>query len=356
MAAGDLLEGTGGRPWRRFGLRAFEMARHRRHIDYRRTAVVLLAGLAIVSALVYLGSRATRDALAWLALQTPYQVPFDQIELISEPPRWYRGGSRAFVEAVRRSAGLPEHVAVLEFAPERLKMEFQKYAWVKEVTRVAYAPGRIQVDIRYRQPVAWMQLGGTEQIVIDERAVILSQEDIDMASLGRVIRVTGHGLASPSDPRPGLTWKSRSEGDEVDRVDERVTAAATLAAFLVKAPQVRDAEGSPALTILEIIVTDFSLRGLFAINAEGAAFWWRGAPGAEGPDEPVALKKWSMMRDWAATTRDRFLETGDYWAFSAEQVYHVCPRRHRPASHRPKLHGKSSSEPPVAETNSSQSG
>jgi len=324
------IEELGGR----FGLRILDEARKRRSIDYRRLGLLFLAGLATVGGLFYLGSRATRAAVAWLAHQSQYQIPFHQIELVHSPPEWFRGGSRSFLEGVRKSAGEPENVAVLLVPPDRLALEFKKYAWV-EKARVIYAPRQIRVDLQIRQPVARAQLGGGGQIVFDANAIILPQEDIDLAVLGRVIWVTGHDLLAPSDPRPGLIWKSAADASGLDRGDERVLAAAKLAGFLVQEPRQSDSERSAALRILEIIVTDFGQRGLFAMNAEGAAICWGDAPGDEKAEKPSAHEKWAMLRSWAETSRARFLVDGDYWAFGENGVRHVCPQVHQKAPHRP---------------------
>jgi hypothetical protein len=341
------------------GIRTFGIARNRRQIDFGRTALLVIAGLAIIAGVIYLGLRSTRAALAWLAQQAPYQVPFEQIELVSEPPRWYRGGSRAFLAAVRRSAGAPERVSTLDGTPDLLKADFKKYAWVKEVKKVVYAPGRIEVDLDYCQPVAWVQLGAGEQVIIDERAVILPAEDVNPALLGQVVKITGHGLTPPADPQPGLVWKSRERAGGPDGADDRILAAAKLACFLAQETQTRDAEQSPALRILEISVTEFGgvePRRLFVINAEGAAIWWRNAPGEERSDEPSALEKWAMLRRWQETTRARFLEPGDFWSFSSNRLHHVCPRKHLPAVHRPKEQSERPGDPPAATTKMSPSG
>jgi hypothetical protein len=328
----------------------FEVVGNARQIDYRRAGLFLLAGLALVAGLIYLSAWAGRASVGWLAQQPPYQIPFDRIELVHEPPPWYLGagsqssrGSRAFLEGVRSSSREPDHVAMLVVVPDELTAAFKKYAWVKQVARVEYAPGRIRVELRYRQPIAWVQLRGAQQQMLDDEGTILPTENIDVAALGRVLKITGDGgLAPPVATQYGEKWKSKTDAGGLQQVDERILAAAKLAGFLLEEPQAGDAERALALRIDEIIVTDFhknvpeaGTRGLFVQNAEGAAIWWGEAPGAEKPGRPSAKDKWAMLCQWANTTQARFLKDGDYWEFTRSGIVHTCPHpgaRHRPAT------------------------
>jgi hypothetical protein len=339
-------------PVGRFRLRRFDEAGDRRKIDYHRAGMFVLAGLALVTGLAYLGYRVKRATLNWLAHQPQYQLPFDRIELAAEIPRWYLGGSRAFLERVRRGAGEPETVAVLDVSPDRLALAFKKYAWVEEVNKVAYGSGRIRIDVRYRQPVARVQLRGGEQKIVDRHGIILPAEDIDVAMLGQVITITGDvrygGLAAPADARAGVIWKSPGDGSGRFRVDERIVAACKLAAFLLQDQQAKDGQRYPALRLSEIIVTDFYVhgRGLFVVNDERATIRWGDAPG----DTPVGMlsaeEKWAILRQWRETTRSRFLEREDYWSFSKRGLDHVCP--HRTDPHRPKEFSERPGQAPIA--------
>jgi hypothetical protein len=304
-------------------LRPLIAARHTRQFDAVRVAMVLAAGLAMAIALVWLGSWAMRSTLDWLAVQPPYQIPFNQIHLVNPPPPWFLGGKDALLEGVRKSAGEPETISVLQVSPERLAMSFKKYAWVEGV-KVSYAPGQIEVELRYHQPVAWVQLSSTDQIVIDEKGDILPAENVDVPKLGATIKVTGRGLSAPSDRRPGVVWKVRDE-TRLEKVDERISAAAKLASFLLHEPQHGDAQRSNALRVHDIIVTEFSGRGLFVITAENVEICWGDAPGDEPTGHPTAAEKWDMLRRWEQTEPTRSLVVGDYWAFSSDGVRHEGP-------------------------------
>jgi hypothetical protein len=318
-------------PAGRFRLRPLITTPNTRQFDAVRVGMVLVAGLAMAIALVFLGLWATHSTLDWLAVQAPYQIPFKQIHLVNPPPPWFLGGKDALLEGVRKSAGEPETISVLQVSPERLAMSFKKYAWVEGV-KVSYAPGLIEVELRYHQPVAWVQLSSTDQIVIDAKGDILPAENVDVPKLGTVIKVTGRGLSAPSDRRPGVVWKVRDETN-FEKVDERISAAAKLAGFLVQNPQHGDAQRSNALRVEHIIVTDFSGRGLFVITTENVEICWGHAPGDEPAGQLTATEKWAMLRRWEQTEKTRSLAEGDYWAFSSEGLRHEGPQsdlRHQP--------------------------
>jgi hypothetical protein len=326
-----------------FRLRRFDEAGKKRTIDYPRAGVIVLGALVLASGFFW----AKRASLDWLADQPQYQVPFDQIQLVdasgqpNQPPGWYHGGARVFLENVRIASREPEAVSVLQLTADRLSQVFKNYAWVEDVIRVHYGPGSIRVELRYRQPVAWVQLRGGDQKMVDHEGTILPAKDIDVAALGRVIKILGDlndgGLAPPSDDRDGVKWKCRAGAPTVEEVDTRILAAARLAGFLTREEQARDAEKSAALNIVGIVVTDFQRRGLFVKNNEDAAILWGYAPESKRPDTPSTDEKWAMLRRWAETTEARRLVAEDYWEFSRNGVRFVCP--HPRAAHRPTSSG-----------------
>jgi hypothetical protein len=336
--AGDDTEG-------RFRLRMFEQPRGRRHLDLGRAGLLTFAIVACSAGFFYGAFRARKVAIEWLYRQSQYQFPFRDIRLVPEPPRWYRGGRREFLERVRQGAGEAHYFSILDVVPERLALAFKKYAWVEDVRKVNYSPGKIVVTLEYRQPVAWVDLPGGKQPIVDDQAIILAANDVDLDQLGQVMKVWGEGLAPPSDPRAGVIWKLKSASSDVDEPDLRIRAAARLAGFLRTEARMRDAARAPALRILEIIVTDLASRGLFMMNAEGAEIWWGRAPGDEAPGMLTAEQKWTMLVEWQQSTRSRFLKEGDYWAFSRKGVYHVCPPAH--PRHRPSEVSEADRDPPT---------
>ncbi len=310
-------------------LRAFNPFRGRARVDPIRLAVTAILLLVVAAALVYALSRALSGAVAWLHRQSQYRLAFSDIELVRELPAWYRGGKREFLARVRRSSGNSEHISLLEVRPDRIATAFKLDPWVEEVTRVSFAPGRIAVDLQFREPVAWVKLQRSQQLV-DGQGRLLPSEDVDLELVGPVLQITGLAVAPPADSRAGVVWKSRSGGPDLDRVDERIVAASALAGFLRQRARSDLAAGSKSLRMIEIIVTDFAVRGLFAVNSQGTVFCWGSAPGAEGPREPGAAEKWQILLRWEQSPVNHALPEEDYWDFTAKGLEQRCPGSHHP--------------------------
>jgi hypothetical protein len=316
-------------------LRAFDPFRNRTRVVSVRVAVTAVAALGVAALLVYVGSRATGGAVAWLHRQPKYQLAFDDVHLVHELPGWYRGGKREFLARVRRSSGNPARISQLEVRPDRIATAFKLDPWVEEVVKVTYAPGRIAVDLRFREPVAWVKLEGGQQQIVDGQGRLLPTEDVDVELVSPVIKITGGGsaLTPPADPRAGVVWKSKAGGADPDRVDERIVAAAGLARFLRQHLQTEGAGGSKALRMDEIMLADpkdFGNHSLFMVNAEGTLFWWGSAPGSETGREPSAHEKWQMLLRWDETVPREAVAEGDYLAFSAKGLSQLCPHRKGP--------------------------
>jgi hypothetical protein len=104
----------------------------------------------------------------------------EQIQLFPEPPPWFLGGKSVFLESVRRQAREPESISLLESPSEQLRGDFQRYPWVRDVERVSCGQRSISVRLRYRQPVAYIQLPRADQMLLDETGAILNIKDVDV--------------------------------------------------------------------------------------------------------------------------------------------------------------------------------
>jgi hypothetical protein len=317
-----------------FRLRSRDPAGAARAGGWRRLTLLVATVLVTLLALGYLASIGTVAAVGWLHRQSYYQLPFNRIRLEPGPPKWYRGGSHAFLEAVRRSARQNQPIARLDVAPNDIAAIFRNYHWVEDV-RVRYPNGGITVELRYRSPVAYVQLSSSDQWIVDEKGTILPPADVDESQLGpgRLTRITGEKLAPPADPTPGVCWKSNTKTNEIPREDRRILAAARLAGYVRAKEQLQSSQNLPALRIGEIIVPDFDdfdRRRLFVLNDERQTIWWRDSPGEERPGEPNADEKWEMLRKWGESSKQRALPDRDYWRFSPKELVPVCLHEGRP--------------------------
>jgi hypothetical protein len=297
-------------------------------MNYRRVivATALIAGLAGFS---YLISRAVRNANAWLIAQRSYQIPFDEIQLASPLPEWYRGGARAFLESVRERAGVSETVPVLDMTPEQVKVMFVQSPWVESVVRVSYPPLALRVELQYREPVAQVTIPGDEPYLLDRSATILPRMDVDLERLkrsGPLVAIHGSRLTAPLDPRPGATWKPKGGiADVTSEGNGRIPAAARLAAFLVNKMRAAGSSLPPALAVRRIDPTDPHGRGLFMLNGEDTWILWGETPGEETRGQLDAEGKWALLRLWSERTTSRRLPNEEYWEFSKERLQHIRP-------------------------------
>ena len=72
----------------------FDFVRTTGRLDLRRLLAALLLLVSVAVVVVYLGRQAVDSAIGWLQSQPRYQLRFDEIQLVTPPPDWFRGGRR----------------------------------------------------------------------------------------------------------------------------------------------------------------------------------------------------------------------------------------------------------------------
>lgn len=266
---------------------------------------VLLAGYG----LWYLGNR----AVGWVNHRPEYWVPYTSVTLDPPPPRWYRGGERAFLDQVREVAPLrTDRIPILDGDSAQLREKFQKSPWVRSA-QVRISPQRVVLSLDYREPVARVAGAGTLDLAIDRDGTILPVADIDREFFLSLVRL--EHLKPPFDPRPGLAWHVWDEAKKCARDESRVSAAGQLASFLRSAAAGRDGGSPPPVEALLAGATDWYVQ----FKPAATRVRWGKPPGREGPDEPSAAEKWEMLRTWFREHPDG-AEPQSYLVFSKRQV------------------------------------
>jgi hypothetical protein len=318
-----VIDEAGSRPrFHRFELRRFE-----RRFDMTRFVLALIAALAVVLCLGYLGARAVRGAVRWLHRQPQYQVKFIDIQLRDPPPAWFRGGTEIFLKRVRDNARERDVLPVLDLESGRIERAFKVFPWVDDVLRVEYPPHSIKVHLAYKTPVAMIPFPRGQQIILDQRGHLLPLEDVDTELLGPLVKITGDDLALPPETNHALAWKSSTINQDRVRIDHCVLDAARMAGFLTDPDRTRQSRAIPGLRFLEIRATD--PRGLFLYNAEGTWILWGEAPSEEPVGRQAALEKWEILRKWAEKSPRPTIPPRDYWVFSRLELKHVRPGNSR---------------------------
>lgn len=289
-----------------------------RAIGYRR----IILGLVVAMGLLGLGLLALWSGRSWLSRQSPYQLPFHDVQLVPAPPAWFRGGITAFLESVRLrrrdgDAGHPRG----DTGPGQTRLHSESMGG--GVDRVSYPPRGLRVGLQYREPVALVKVRGGSEFLLDSSARILPREDVDLERLGPVIVVQGKGLTGPLDPRPGATWKPKPGVTEISVGNGRIPDATKLAGFLVN--QLRSVHNpSPAaFEIGSINPMAPDNRGLFLFHGENTWIQWGKAPGEESRGSLVAEEKWAAFRSWSEHTQPSCRNRDHYWTFEKEGLVHV---------------------------------
>ena len=259
IPAGDRrFDGTIEEPASSFRLRAFDPLSNPRRIDFLRASLIAARRAGRHDAFVLSGF-ARNDVCRCLAA-SPVSVPgcVYEIELTEKLPSWYRGGNREFLDRVRRASGESVRISQLQIRPERLALAFKLDPWVEEVVKVSYHPGKIRVDLRFREPVAWVKTDRVLRARRRRRAIVTRRRRGFGAGRDFAQDHRRGPEGPPSDPRAGVLWKAKSESDQIERM--------TIESSLL--PPWRGSSGSacrrgtkvsPALQMIEIIVSDFDI-------------------------------------------------------------------------------------------------
>lgn len=136
-----------------------------------------------------------------LRSQPQYRVSAEQV-VATPQPEWVKADVRR--EALHQS-GLDEGFSILEpRIAERIAQTFALHPWVAGVDAVRLQfPSRVDVLVRYRQPVVMVEVPGG-LYPVDAQGVLLPSADFTSERAGRYPRLTG----VVSTPGPvGTVWK-----------------------------------------------------------------------------------------------------------------------------------------------------
>ncbi len=211
-----------------------------------------------------------------------------QVQVTEQPP-WIKADVRA--EAFR-DGSLGELSTLDHDLAYKVYRAFELHSWVAKVNRVYKGPqGQVSVELRYRRPVAWVEIPRAMSpqdedgvLPIDAEAVLLPPADFQGDAIP-MLRITVENLV-PWLP-VGTPWP-----------DPRVAGAAQLAALV---------EGNwqeMQLHRIAIVTTPGESRASGPIVYElvtrsGHRFIWGSAPGLESAGEASTTQKIRLLRQLA---------------------------------------------------------
>lgn len=297
-----------------FPRRRFPLARPGR-LDTRKISAAVMLALSLTAVVFYAGRQALDAAVQWLQDQPRYQLPFGDVRLPEPPPESFKGGTPAFLERVRRNAKEPEVVALLKLDPVRLRNAFKSFPWVAEVGAIERPPGELIVHLKYRRPVAKVNVAGAGQFVLDREGCLLPLEDVDVERVGRLIWIVGRDLTAPRGDRAGTIWKTAAvDSPAEEAIDRGVVQAAGLAGFFLD--PTREAEAPADARVYAVTVAES--RGnptLFVETERKVQILWGRGPGDEEPGELTAEEKWEFLLRQARRGLEQ-KDSRDLWVFN----------------------------------------
>lgn len=252
------------------------------------------AGLAfaVLAALTVVGGRSiSRWMVAWLHARPEHRVAFRDLRLDPSPPPWIKGGREVLLEQV--GGGRASLGSFLDLDLDALLDDFRRNPWVARADRaVKDFPGRVTVSLRYREPVATVDLDGV-RYVLDREGVVLPSRDLDLNKAGRLVDLVADN--PPPPPKPGLSWP-----DEPDGRPGRVGRAARLAGFLKD--RIRDeAVDLPQLTPDRVVANaeGSNAQGYWVRMADSQKMFvlWALPRSIDAPGEPADLDKWRWLTE-----------------------------------------------------------
>jgi hypothetical protein len=237
-------------------------------------------GIALVVAAAIVGPE-IRKRLPDLAERPEYRLAAVKIE-ITQPPHWV---PHDLVEQVVQHAALPAELSLLDDDLTRQVAEaFQFHPWVEEVVSVKKSvPAKIEVQLRYRCPVAMVQMQ-QGMYPVDGAGILLPPADFRIADT-RKYPVILNVRSTPQGPA-GTPW-----GDPVVLGGARL--AAELAPYWKKLGVTSiSCERSPTGKTADEWYT--------LISTGGSRIIWGRAPGVDHPGELSVEQKIGRLKKYVA--------------------------------------------------------
>ena len=244
----------------------------------RLIVVIVIALVAVVA-----GSLALWAKVRLHVQSLPeYMARASDIEITPTPP-WIQADVKA---EVIRDAGLPPQLSILdERLASRLTQAFSLHPWVASVAAVKTSyPVHIAVSLRYRRPVAMVEVSGG-LLPIDAEGVLLPTEDFTPEAARDYPRIAGV-TGSPLGPI-GTRWG-----------DPKAEAAAKLAELL--------AGPWKSLRLHRLLVGEETTADsgrhlvLSIVTLAGTRLLWGSPAGSEAASELKAAEKMKRLEQFAA--------------------------------------------------------
>lgn len=248
---------------------------------------VLLFVAAVASATVLLPM--AKSLLPDLNKRPEFRLSTSEIQ-ITVPPRWV---PHDLVDQVATRAGLPDELSALDGdLTQQIAEAFQVHPWIAEVIRVRKSfPAKIDVELRYRRPVAMVQ-AKQGMYPIDGEGILLPPADFSVADTQRYLVIqnvssTPQGPAGTNWGDVGVVGAGRL-ADILDEVNDSRSCWKKLGLAAICVPSRTKAN----VTIDELVYE--------LVTDGGSRIVWGRAPGTDHPGELSAEQKLGRLEKYLA--------------------------------------------------------
>ena len=249
----------------------------------------LLTSLACAFWLIKLGQ-------AYVVSQADYQLFFREIKIDPPLPRWYRGGTEAFLARVEAQSNLPDSFSSLDLDLGEVRKAFEHNPLVKRVVSIdRQYPKRIRVVLEYHLPVAIAKLAEHPDYLVDREANILPRDVINLDMAGPLIEL--HDFSPPYDPRDGHRWYQLDPKEKTPVPSPAIAEAAQLAAFLRE--RIMETGPLPGAFYVYIHRNKKSEAGFFVQVGSNLMFRWENRYSGNESAIPNDDVRWAMLLAWA---------------------------------------------------------
>lgn len=241
---------------------------------------VWVAYVGLVAALALGGFVAWHKAGPLILVSSDYQLTPDKVELEPPPPPWIRSDVRG--QALRTGRlDTPQSLLAPDLT-ERAYQAFSVHPWIEKVLRVSKGhPAWLRVEVRYRRPVAMVQVDGN-LLPVAADAVLLPHEDFSPVDSRGYPRI--EGIENLPASSPGAAWG-----------DARVLGAAQIAAAVgdrwkaLNLERIRPSRShEPSSQTFEVLTP-----------AETQILWGR-PPALASAGEPSVARKLELLEKYVA--------------------------------------------------------
>ncbi len=117
-----------------------------------------------------------------------FRLTVDKIDVNSQPD-WIRSDLR---KAVLDGSRLDDYSLLDTDVVNKVRDAFKVNPWIEKVVRVQKNASNVEVEVKYRKPVAMVEFGNKHLLPVDRHGVILDGSEFKTSQVGDFLRISVH--------------------------------------------------------------------------------------------------------------------------------------------------------------------